>query len=159
MRSPSARARLSPFAGFPEHLAVWWGQEPSILPIVAVILTHLLPKLTTYHFNNRTLIVVTHKHRRFCESLAAETSPGLLLEQPMNKKQRRRFFMPCYASRRNRQKQSLRCSLRTISSLMTKNSCRTSVTGGDRKVGVPADKIDLGQQSDSWNCECESRVL
>ena len=34
---------------------------------------------------SRTMIVVTQKHRRFYESLAGETSPGLLLEQPMNK--------------------------------------------------------------------------
>jgi mannose-1-phosphate guanylyltransferase len=34
---------------------------------------------------SRTLIVVTQKHRQFYESLASETSPGLLLEQPMNK--------------------------------------------------------------------------
>lgn len=34
---------------------------------------------------NRTSIVVTKKHRRFYEPLAAEISPGLLLEQPLNK--------------------------------------------------------------------------
>ena len=34
---------------------------------------------------DRTLFVVTRKHRRFYESLAAETSPALLLEQPVNK--------------------------------------------------------------------------
>lgn len=33
----------------------------------------------------RTLVVVTQKHRRFYESLANELSPGLLLEQPVNK--------------------------------------------------------------------------
>lgn len=34
---------------------------------------------------SRTLIVVTQKHRRFYQPLAEELSPGLLLEQPMNK--------------------------------------------------------------------------
>ena len=34
---------------------------------------------------SRTLIVVTQKHRRFYEPLANEISPGLLLEQPLNK--------------------------------------------------------------------------
>ncbi|HKY29764.1 MAG TPA: sugar phosphate nucleotidyltransferase [Pyrinomonadaceae bacterium] len=34
---------------------------------------------------NRTLIVVTQKHRRFYEPLKKETSPSLLLEQPSNK--------------------------------------------------------------------------
>lgn len=34
---------------------------------------------------SRTLIVVTQKHRRFYEPLANEVSPGLLLEQPLNK--------------------------------------------------------------------------
>lgn len=34
---------------------------------------------------SRTFIVVTAKHRRFYESLAGETGPGLLLEQPANK--------------------------------------------------------------------------
>lgn len=34
---------------------------------------------------NRTMIVVTQKHHRFYESLAEEISPGLLLEQPVNK--------------------------------------------------------------------------
>ena len=34
---------------------------------------------------SRTLIVVTQKHRRFYEPLARELSPGLLLEQPLNK--------------------------------------------------------------------------
>ena len=33
----------------------------------------------------RTLIVVTQKHRRFYEPLAHEVSPNLLVEQPMNK--------------------------------------------------------------------------
>jgi mannose-1-phosphate guanylyltransferase len=34
---------------------------------------------------NRTLIVVTQKHRRFYKPLANEVSPGLLVEQSMNK--------------------------------------------------------------------------
>lgn len=34
---------------------------------------------------NRTLIVVTQKHRRFYESLANKVSPALLVEQPTNK--------------------------------------------------------------------------
>jgi len=34
---------------------------------------------------SRTLIVVTEKHRRFYQPLADEISPGLLLEQPLNK--------------------------------------------------------------------------
>ena len=34
---------------------------------------------------NRTLIVVTQKHRRFYKSLANEVSPTLLVEQPLNK--------------------------------------------------------------------------
>src|SRR6185369_6774987 len=34
---------------------------------------------------NRTLVVVTQKHRRFYEALAHELSPGLLIEQPVNK--------------------------------------------------------------------------
>jgi mannose-1-phosphate guanylyltransferase len=34
---------------------------------------------------SRTMIVVTQKHRRFYEPLAAEITPGLLLEQPANK--------------------------------------------------------------------------
>ena len=34
---------------------------------------------------SRTLIVVTEKHRRFYAPLADEISPGLLLEQPLNK--------------------------------------------------------------------------
>lgn len=34
---------------------------------------------------SRTLFVVTQKHRRFYEPLAAEIPPGLLLEQPANK--------------------------------------------------------------------------
>lgn len=34
---------------------------------------------------NRTLIVVTQKHRRFYESLANKVSPALLVEQPANK--------------------------------------------------------------------------
>ena len=34
---------------------------------------------------SRTVIVVTQKHRRFYEPLAHEISPGLLLEQPINK--------------------------------------------------------------------------
>jgi mannose-1-phosphate guanylyltransferase len=34
---------------------------------------------------NRTLIVVTQKHRRFYEPLAHEISPTLLVEQPINK--------------------------------------------------------------------------
>ncbi len=34
---------------------------------------------------DRTLIVVTQKHRRFYEPLAHEVSPNLLLEQPVNK--------------------------------------------------------------------------
>ena len=34
---------------------------------------------------NRTLIVVTQKHRRFYKPLANEISPSLLLEQPLNK--------------------------------------------------------------------------
>ena len=34
---------------------------------------------------SRTLIVVTQKHRRFYEPLVNEISPGLLLEQPLNK--------------------------------------------------------------------------
>src|SRR5262245_20016789 len=34
---------------------------------------------------SQTLIVVTQKHRRFYEQLAGETSPRLLLEQPVNK--------------------------------------------------------------------------
>lgn len=34
---------------------------------------------------NRTLIVVTEKHRRFYAPLRDEVSPGLLLEQPQNK--------------------------------------------------------------------------
>ena len=33
----------------------------------------------------RTLIVVTQKHRRFYEQLAHEISPNLLVEQPVNK--------------------------------------------------------------------------
>lgn len=33
---------------------------------------------------SRTLVVVTQKHRRFYEPLAGETSPRLLLEQPVN---------------------------------------------------------------------------
>src|SRR5688500_4707336 len=35
--------------------------------------------------HNRTLIVVTQKHRRFYEPLANQISPRLLLEQPVNK--------------------------------------------------------------------------
>ena len=34
---------------------------------------------------SRTLIVVTQKHRKFYQPLADELSPGLLLEQPMNR--------------------------------------------------------------------------
>src|ERR1044072_388107 len=33
----------------------------------------------------RTFIVVTQKHRQFYDSLAHQTSPGLLLQQPSNK--------------------------------------------------------------------------
>jgi hypothetical protein len=76
----------------------------------------------------RTFIVVTKKHQQFYNSHWRNRSRQVFcFNNRATREQHRRFSMPCCVSRQDRRKPSWRCSLPTITSLTTKNSCRISI--------------------------------